>query len=145
MPFPDTFRPWRTLVSIAVCATVFSACNTNDSNDDSGKRTFTGTPDTVHVDASWAAHATYYRGQDSLTVAYDCPANGNHHSLWGVDVYTDDSSVCTAGVHAGKITFASGGRVVIEIRPGEESYESSTRNGVTSSSWPSWPGSFIVL
>jgi hypothetical protein len=63
--------------------------------------------------------------------------------VWGTDVYTDDSSVCTAAVHAGLITLAGGGTVTAEIRPGQSSYKGSTRNGITSSPYASWLGSFI--
>jgi len=61
----------------------------------------------------------------------------------GVDIYTDDSSVCTAAVHAGLITLAQGGRVVIEIRDGLEAYEGGAANGITTLEYASWPGSFV--
>ncbi len=64
--------------------------------------------------------------------------------MWGTDVYTDDSSVCTAGVHAGKISLAEGGTVVIEMRAGEDAYTGSERNGVTTTDYAGWPGSFVV-
>jgi hypothetical protein len=76
---------------------------------------------------------------------YNCPPDGDARSLWGTDIYTSDSSVCTAGVHSGLITFAQGGSVVIENRPGQESYIGSFRNGVTSSSYASWVRSFIFV
>ena len=82
---------------------------------------------------------------DEMQVDYVCPAGGTAHSVWGTDVYTDDSSVCTAAVHAGVITLEEGGTVTIEIRPGESSYEASERNGITSGSWGSWTGSFVVI
>jgi hypothetical protein len=65
--------------------------------------------------------------------------------LWGTDLYTDDSSVCVAGVHAGRITLQGGGAVVIEIRPGATAYAGSTRNGVDSAGYGEWGGSFVVL
>jgi hypothetical protein len=40
------------------------------------------------------------------------------------------------------ITFASGGTVAIRILPGEASYTSSLRNGITSTAYGSWAGSF---
>ncbi|MGH8957914.1 MAG: LCCL domain-containing protein [Acidimicrobiia bacterium] len=75
---------------------------------------------------------------------YECPAGGEPDSAWGIDVYTDDSSVCTAAVHVGVITVDEGGTVTIEIRPGEDSYEGSTRNGITTFSYGVWAGSFVV-
>jgi hypothetical protein len=62
--------------------------------------------------------------------------------VWGDGIYTDDSSVCTAAVHAGLITVAEGGRVVIEISAGLDAYEGATANGVTTLPYASWPGSF---
>ena len=65
--------------------------------------------------------------------------------MWGTDVYTDDSSICTAAVSAGLITFQAGGSVTIEIRQGQSSYAGSTRNGVTSKGYGSWNGSFVFV
>ena len=62
--------------------------------------------------------------------------------MHGTGTYTDDSSICTAAVHAGLITLANGGKVTIEIAPGANSYSGTTANGVTSSSYDSWSGSF---
>ena len=62
--------------------------------------------------------------------------------MWGTDVYTDDSSVCSAAVHAGLITVEDGGKVVIEIAPAEEEYKGSDANGVESSDYGPWGGSF---
>jgi hypothetical protein len=94
----------------------------------------------------WAATATQLRGKNGSRFDYVCPADGkpSNSRIWGTDVYTDDSSVCTAAMHAGKITPAEGGTVTIEIRPGEASYAGSTRNGVTSSNYSAWDGSFVV-
>lgn len=75
----------------------------------------------------------------------ECEAGGYNTRLWGTDVYTDDSSVCMAGVHAGAISREQGGQVLIEIRSGQASYVGSTRNGVTSTAYGSWGGSFVVL
>jgi len=62
--------------------------------------------------------------------------------VWGSDVYTADSSICTAALHAGKITPA-GGDVVYEIRPGLSSYDHSSRNGVTTNFWAVYECSFV--
>jgi LCCL domain len=94
---------------------------------------------------AWAATATQHRGLDGERFQYDCPGGGTLRFVWGTDVYTDDSSVCTAGVHAGVITLEDGGTVTIEIRPGEATYEATERNGVTTLDYPSWGGSFVVI
>ena len=66
-------------------------------------------------------------------------------SVWGTDVYTDDTSVCQAAVHAGRITESAGGDVAIAVRPGMPSYRGTTRNGVTSTPYGPWRCSFELL
>ena len=104
----------------------------------------TATPDTSVADP-WRANATQYRGMDGQQVDYDCPAGGAADTIWGTDTYTDDSSVCTAGVHVGVITLDEGGTVTIEIRPGQDEYEATERNGIASQPYPAWGGSFVVI
>jgi hypothetical protein len=65
-------------------------------------------------------------------------------SVWGTDVYTDDSDLATAAVHAGVLAVGQKGVVKVTILPGQDSYGSSTRHGVTSGSWENWVGSFRV-
>ena len=50
---------------------------------------------------------------------YVCPPEGQAYTVWGTEIYTDDSSVCTAAVHAGLINFENGGEVFIAVRGGE--------------------------
>ena len=90
----------------------------------------------------WNANATSYRGQNGLKVVYKCPAGGTLGTVYGTGIYTDDSRVCSAAVHAGLITSAAGGTVTIKILPGRPSYLGSVRNGVTSSSYAAWSGSY---
>lgn len=103
------------------------------------------TKDTIVVDdPAWAANATEFRGQDGTTHSQECPPNPDEQagSVWGAGTYTDDSSICTAAVQSGLITFAEGGTVTFEIAPGQDSYDAGTANGVTSSAYASWEGSF---
>jgi len=93
---------------------------------------------------NWDATPREFRGQNDVEFRFTCPPNGTAGRVWGVDVYTDDSSICTAAVHAGRITLAGGGQVTIEIRPGRGVYTSSSRNGITSFPYDAWDGSFIV-
>lgn len=87
---------------------------------------------------------TALRGQRGTTRCY-CPpsATAMQGTVWGVDVYTDDSSICRAAVHAGAIP-RSGGPVLVTPLPGRGSYAGSTRNGVSTTSYGSWPGSFTI-
>ena len=86
--------------------------------------------------STWNASAASFRGKNGSRYVYTCPSYGTVRISLGTDIYTDDSSVCTAAVHSSLITLAGGGTVTIEIRPGEASYTGSTRNGITSSAYP---------
>lgn len=90
---------------------------------------------------SWEQTAQAYRGQTQDVTLY-CSGNGQLGNVWGSDVYSDDSSICSAAVHGGLITVENGGAIAIRPLPGESFYASSTQNGVTSAFWTSWFGSF---
>jgi hypothetical protein len=71
------------------------------------------------------------------------PASGQ---VVGSGPYTDGSSICAAGVHAGVIRAASGGLVTIEVRPGETRYPPSLSHYVQSEAYDKfWSGSFLVI
>ena len=97
------------------------------------------------VDDTWSSNATAYRGQDGSHFTFTCPKYGTAGSVWGTDVYTDDSSACTAAVHAGLIKVASGGKVTIQMLDGQSSYRGSKRNGVASQPYGPWGGSYFVV
>ncbi|MGB9332294.1 MAG: LCCL domain-containing protein [Steroidobacteraceae bacterium] len=64
----------------------------------------------------------------------------------GSGPYTDGSSICAAGVHAGVIRAAGGGVVTIEMRPGQTHYAASLSHYVQSESYDQfWSGSFLVV
>ena len=75
----------------------------------------------------------------------EIPGSGAFANVWGTDVYTDDSSICTAAVHAGLITAVGGGVITIEIRPGQAGYSGSARNGVSTGGYGAWHGSYVFV
>ncbi len=91
---------------------------------------------------SWSRTSTEFGAQEGKRFAIPCSTDGEPHSIWGTNAYTSDSSICTAAVHVGLITIASGGTVVIELAPGEDAYAGTTANGITSSNYGSWSSSF---
>lgn len=95
--------------------------------------------------ATWATTAADHRSQTGQRFTYACPSDGTPARVWGTDIYTDDSSVCTAAVHAGLITPAAGGTVTIEIRPGQTSYMGTGRYGIMTESYGGWTGSYVVI
>lgn len=83
------------------------------------------------------------RGQNGKTfVATVTGSTGG--SVWGDGVYTDDSGLATAAVHAGVLREGETGSVRFTILPGQESYASSTKNGVSTGSWSSYSGSYRI-
>jgi hypothetical protein len=104
-----------------------------------------GAPAGVRIGgADWTATAALHRGKLGGRYRYICPSGGKDGTVWGVNVYTDDSSVCTAAVQVGVITAAAGGNVTIEIRAGQTTYVGFSHNGVTSRSYGQWSGSFVL-
>jgi len=100
----------------------------------------------TNVQANWSTQADTYRGKNGQRFTYYIPPGGTPGGrLWGTDIYTDDSSIGTAAVHAGLITFQNGGTVTIEIRAGQSTYQGSSRNGITSSGYGYWYGSFVFV
>lgn len=98
------------------------------------------------MSATWTTQANQWSGQNGRRETLTCPPGGpTTGRLWGTDLYTDDSSICLAAVHAGVLTAAAGGTVTIEIRPGQSGYTGSARNGVTSQAYGAWSGSFAVV
>ena len=87
------------------------------------------------------------RGRDGETFTYSCPP-GNlsiNPTIYGTDVYTYDSSICTAAVHSGLINRLAGGVVTIQIKPDAGSYTASTRNGIASRSYGAYKGSYVFV
>jgi hypothetical protein len=71
-----------------------------------------------------------------------CSPDAMTGTVWGSDVYTDDSSICAAARHAG-VVGADGGPVRLRAAPGRSRYPASRRNGISTSSWDRWDGSFV--
>jgi len=65
-------------------------------------------------------------------------------TVWGSDVYTDDSTPAAAAVHAGVLQPGEFGFVKITLLAGQPRYEGSVRFGVTSQNYEAWEGSFRI-
>jgi len=86
---------------------------------------------------------TSYRGQTGMSYYFQVTGR-QAGSLWGSGPYTDDSNIGTAAVHAGLLRDGQQGVVRVTILPGYNSYDGSTRNGVTSNAYGPWEGSFHI-
>lgn len=93
----------------------------------------------------WRRTASHLKQKLDKEFSFSCSPGGIPGTIWGTDLYTSDSSICTAAVHYGLIKTSEGGKVKIRIKPGENSYQGTLRNGIRSQSWGSWSGSFIFV
>jgi hypothetical protein len=57
--------------------------------------------------------------------------------IWGTDIYTSDSHIAGAAVHAGVIADGQTKEVYIKVLEGRVGYIGSTRNGVSTGAWDS--------
>ena len=65
-------------------------------------------------------------------------------SVWGTDVYTTDSTLAAVAVHAGVLKPGQTGVVRVTILTPPAVFVGATRNGVTSSAYPGYPGAYKV-
>jgi hypothetical protein len=64
--------------------------------------------------------------------------------VWGTDVYTRDSALGVAAVHAGLVKPGQSAVLRVSVVPALESYVGSTRNGVTTSDYGSFPHAWAL-
>lgn len=84
-----------------------------------------------------------YRGKNE-GVFYFKVVGSTDGEVWGTGVYTDDSPLATAAVHAGLLKKGETGIVKVTILAGQASYDGSTENEVTTSGYGDWDGSFKI-
>jgi len=65
-------------------------------------------------------------------------------SVWGTDVYTDDSPLAVAAVHSGVVKAGEKAVVRVTVLGPKDTYDGSSRNGISSSAYGSWVGSYKV-
>jgi hypothetical protein len=66
-------------------------------------------------------------------------------SVWGTDVYTTDSHLATAAVHAGVLKPGEAGVVRLKILPSPASFAGSERNGVVTRPYGVYGGAYEIL
>jgi hypothetical protein len=129
---------------LLACATVFQAAAAETRKEPAPPGT---TAHAAEIDWQTSPLDLDLRGMNGEHYTFRCPPGKPLPSrVVGSGPYTDDSSICSAAVHAGAIHAKDGGEVAIEIRPGEASYAASERNYIRSAAYASaWSGSFVVL
>jgi len=66
-------------------------------------------------------------------------------SVWGTDLYTTDSNLASAAVHAGALKPGQTKVIRVKIVGSPPAFPSSSRNGVTSSAYGFYPGAYQVM
>lgn len=138
-----TTKPLPTIAAnVGVSPTVETVTNTRSSNQNSAQTPTAEAEEIIPI--AWDTTVTGFNIKEGVIYKFQCPPQGEPRIVWGSDVYTQDSSICTAAVHAGIITLAEGGTVTVEFRPGRALYGSTERNGVKTRNFGEYPKSFVV-
>ena len=66
-------------------------------------------------------------------------------TVWGDRIYTDDSNIAKAAVLEGKCKLGEEKQICIKIIEGKSSYNSCSKNGISSRLYGYWDGSYIIL
>lgn len=74
------------------------------------------------------------------TFTLTCEPDGTPGEVWGTGPYADDSSLCTAAVHAGRITVQQGGTVGGQRIESRRTLPGGTANGIDGHPADNWRG-----
>ena len=94
---------------------------------------------------AWNENASKIRARLDQAFEYSCPEAGTISRVYGTDIYTSGSSICSAAVHAGIINARDGGRVKIQILGPQDFFNGTERNGVNSLKYGKYDSSFIFI
>ena len=86
-----------------------------------------------------------YRGKNGTVYTFKVTGRKSGN-VWGGNnnIYTDDSDIATAAVHAGVVKVGQTATIKVKVMAGQSSYTGSTRNGITSSNWGKYDGSYYI-
>lgn len=84
-----------------------------------------------------------YRGKND-EVFYFKVTGTTDGEVWGSGIYTDDSKLAAAAVHAGVLKKGETGIIKVTILAGQASYDGTTENEVTTAGYGDWEGSFKI-
>ena len=101
-------------------------------------------PATENKDYSTNINATNKRGNIGSEYYYRI-IGSEDGTVWGDNIFTDDSNIAKAAVLAGQCQLGQKSIVGIKMIEGKSSYSSSNKNGVSSTTYWSWPGSYVFI
>lgn len=100
-------------------------------------------PVPVEVVNAMADPGTMYNHNNEVGKTFVIRVTGNATgSVWGTDVYTSDSTIATAAVHAGLVAPGQTGVVKVMMLVSPPAYVGSTRNGVTTRNYGAFNGAY---
>lgn len=91
------------------------------------------------------APANLYDKANQIGKTFIFKVTGAAGSCYGTDVYTLDSSLAAAAVHAGVVKMGATGVLRVKIVESPEAFVSSTRNGITSSAWGRYSAAYKIM
>ena len=86
-----------------------------------------------------------FESQHGKIFAFRVTGTAAGGSVWGTDIYTTDSRLSMAAVHAGVVKVGETGIVRLKIIPSPASYAGSTRNGITTSAYGTYTAAYQIL
>lgn len=87
-------------------------------------------------------HLQGQRGRNGVFYVRTTAQTGG--SVYGTNIYTDDSTLATVVIHAGILSAGQTGIVAVSMLAGQPAYTSTTRNGITSFAYGAFAGSYSV-
>lgn len=85
-----------------------------------------------------------YESQVGQSFTFLVTGNARAGSVWGSDIYTTDSALAAAAVHAGAVANGASAAIKVTMLPGQGSYTGTARNGVTTAAWGAYAVSYRV-
>ncbi len=89
--------------------------------------------------ANLSTHQQQWGKELTFLVTGHLGGNGQQPGVWGTDVYTLDSNLAAAAVHAGLVKPGEAGAIRVRIIQSPPQYVSSSRNGVNSNAYGNFP------
>lgn len=82
-----------------------------------------------------------YRGRVGVELQFTVIGSATG-GIWGNGIYSDDSSLAVAAVHAGLLTVGEKGVVTVRLLGPQTSFTGTQKNGITSGNYGAWDGSY---
>ena len=100
---------------------------------------------TININGNPGTMTQYRSGYQTTIFRLNVLGSLSGGAVWGTDIYTDDSAISMSAVHAGVLPNGQRGDVFIQMVGPRSSYTGTSRNGVQTHNYGSWPGSYQFL